>query len=472
MRPAVAVELSERWLKILVGKPSVRGTQASQCLVKPIQGLADEQVTQVVSATLKELKLKPRSVMLCLPRNLVTVRNLHLPSQEPKEIAQMIDLNIVRMVPYRKEEVVSSYRLLGVDDIGYAKVMLAIVHREMIKRHVGVLEAAGLSVERVTLSSSEVWRWAVTRQADDLTPDDLLLVIDVDAAFTDFLLCSRQELFFSRSIAIDAEQLAEEAGLARLLNEVNQSLEIFQNEEMNRRPTKALVGGADAVVAMVERAAQEDLKLPVKRLPGPLAPATKSAGPASGPLAMCSLSATAQLLSSGPHDMSFVLPEIQIRQSLREKARELFLAGSLGIYLLTLVVGFFLSRLYHQQTYLRQLHERNGAIEQEIGDLVNQSRRIEVVKNYLTGRELPLRYLAELQKLIPDEVALDFMSVDEQQRGVIRGQARQLSDVFKLITALENSRFIEQVDTKYTRRKKVRDHEVTEFELSLKVHLG
>lgn len=460
----MAVEIGERWLKLMAGRP-----ESPQCLLRPIQGLTDEQITETLTSALKELKVKARPVALCLPRNLVTVRNLHLPSQDPKEIAQMIDLNIVRMVPYRKQEILSNYRLLGVDDIGYSKIMLAIVHRELVKRHVGILEAAGLSLERVALSSHGAWQWAMARQGSAMAEEDLALLLDADGAFTDFLLCSRTQLFFSRSLAIEVDQLTDEASVARLLNEINQSLEIFQNEEMNRRPTTILIAGAEAALPMVEGAIRDGLNLPVTRVAGPVA---KSGPESAGPLRGCSVSALAHLLSGdSAQELGFVLPEIQIRQSLKEKARELVLVGSLGISVLTVLMGFFMSRLYHQQTYLRHLQERKAVIGQEIGDLVSQSRRIEVVKSYLTGRELPLRYLAELQKLIPGEVAVDYLSVDEQQRGLLRGQARQLSDVFKLITSLENSRYIEQVDTKYTRRKKVRETEVTEFELTMKVRL-
>lgn len=470
MRPAVVVEISERWLKLIVGRPAAR--QAVHGVAKPIQGLSDAQITQAVGGALRELKLKVRQVTVCLPRNLVTVRNLHLPSQEPAEIAQMIDLNVVRMVPYRKEEVVSNYRLLGVDEIGYSKVMLAIVHRELVKRYVSILEGAGLSVERISLSSHSAWRRLMAHQASAVGPSELVLLLEIDAAFTDCLLCSRDQLYFSRNLAIEAEQLTEAAGLTRLVSEVNQSLEIFQNEEMNRRPVKVFVSGAEAAVPLVARAVGEDLKIPVVKVAGPLPrPEAGSPGAPAVPAA-CSMSAPAQLLLSEPrHEMGFILPEIQIRQFLKEKMRELVLAGSLTIFLLAAVAGFFLSRLYHQQAYLWQLQNRNAAIKHEIGDLVAQSRRIELVKSYLTARELPLRYLAELQHLIPAEVVIDFLGVDEQQRGVVRGQATQLSDVFKLITALENSRYLEQVDAKYTRRKKVHDKEVTEFELTLKVHL-
>ena len=82
-----------------------------------------------------------------------------------------------------------------------------------------------------------------------------------------------------------------------------------------------------------------------------------------------------------------------------------------------------------------------------------------------------MRYLAELQRLVPEEITIDFLSVDEQQRGVIRGQAIRLSDVFKFITTLEHSTSVDGVEAKYTRRKKARDKDVTEFELTLRAHL-
>ena len=473
MRAPVTVEISERWVKIVAVKPSVRQPQLVACLAKPIAGFSDEQITQTIARTFRELRLKARPLTVCLPRNLVTVRNLHLPSQNSTEITQMIDLNIVRMVPYRKEEVVSSYRLLGVDESGYAKVMLAIVHRDLIKRHVNILTAAGLSVERILLSSHGAWQWTVGHHKADLAAQELGLLLDVDATFTDLILFSREHLFFSRSIAIEADQLTEEATVSKLLTEVNQSLEIFQNEEMSTRPVRVFLSGAGVGGLAVERAISQDLKLPVVTVGSP--PTVLGKGRLADltePPPDLSLVAAAQLATDEhPRPLSFLLPEIQIKQSLQEKTRELVLLGSLSVYLLTLLTGLFMSRLYHQQAYLRNLKTRNAAIGQEIGDLLVQSKRVEVVKECLAARELPMRYLAELQRLVPKEIAIDFLSVDDQQRGVLRGQALQLSEVFKFITTLEHSRYIDQVQAKYTRRKKSREKEVTEFELALQLHL-
>jgi len=469
MRPPVAVEISERWLKVVVAKPATRPPRLLACVVKPIAGFSDGQITQTVQQVVRELKLKARPVTVSFPRCLVTLRNLHLPSQDPREIAQMIDLNVTRMVPYRKEEVVSSYRLLGADDIGYTKVMLAIVHRDLVKRQAGILESAGLSIERILLSSHGVWQWAAARHKSEMTAQELFLLVDADATFLDCIICSREQALFSRSIALQADQPVREEGMSKLIGEVSQSLEVFQSEETNKRPIKAFLSGAAGSLEPLKQAIGRDLKLPVVSVSPPsiLPPKGKGARPAEPPPTV-SLTAVAELATDqGEQLMSFVLPEMQIKQSLRQKTRELVLLGSLSASLVTLLIGIGMSRVYRHQAYLSQLQARNAAITQEIGELVTQSKRLELIKESLRLRGLPLRYLAELQQLVPQDIALEFVSVDERQRGVIRGQALQLSHVFAFISTLEQSASVEHVETKYTRRKRSRDKDTTEFELAL-----
>lgn len=469
MRPPVAVEISERWLKVVVAKPAARPPRLLACVVKPIAGFGDGQITQTVKQVVRELKLKARPVTVSLPRHLVTLRNLHLPSQDPREIAQMIELNVTRMVPYRKEEVVSSYRLLGADEIGYTKVMLAIVHRDLVKRQVTILESAGLSLERILLSSHGVWQWAVLHHKSEMTAQELVLLVDVDATFLDCIICSREHALFSRSIALQPDQLTQTEGLSKLMGEVSQSLEVFQSEEINKRPVKVLLSGARASLDAFEQTMGRELNLPVIRVAPPsVLPPRGTPAPAQELSPALSVTAVTELTTDQSEQaLSFVLPEMQIKQSLRQKTRELILLGSLSAYLVTVLIGIGMSRLYRHQAYLKQLQARNAAITQEIGELVTQSKRLDVIKDSLRLRELPLRYLVELQRLIPQDIALEFLSVDEHQRGVIRGQALQLSHVFAFISTLEQSAYVDHVETKYTRRKRARDKDTTEFELAL-----
>ncbi|MBI3020840.1 MAG: pilus assembly protein PilM [Candidatus Omnitrophica bacterium] len=473
MKALVAVEISERWLKVVVAKPSAKPPELLNCLVRPLSGLTDEQTTQTLAVAFRDLKVRPRPLIVCLPRNLVTVRNLHLPSQDPREIGQMIDLNIVRMVPYQKEEVLSSYQVLDVDEAGYSRVLLAIVHQEIVRRQVNLLRVAGLSADRILLGSYALRDWVVSRHKQVLKSQGLHLLLDVDAGFTDLVLFSRDHLYFSRTIAIEPNQLTEEAGRSRLRTETEQALEIFQNEEMNARPATVFLSGAVGSGEAIKRTLEEALRIPTVVVQSPLASLGKDRVLITQDIpSEVSLTAVMELgIEEGPKRLAFLLPELQIRQALKERTRDFVLLGSLGVYLLTIVGGILTIRPYHQQAYLQTLQARNQMLRQELGDLTATAHRVELIKDYLNVRELPLRYLTELQRIVPDEITVDFLSVDEQHKGIIRGKAVQLSDVFRFVTSLENSKYVDHVEPKSTRKKRLREQDVTEFELALQVHL-
>ena len=80
-------------------------------------------------------------------------------------------------------------------------------------------------------------------------------------------------------------------------------------------------------------------------------------------------------------------------------------------------------------------------------------------------RRLPLLFISELQKVIPDEISVDYLSLDEANKVTLRGQATQLSNVFKFVSTLEQSKYFKDVGTKYTRTKKVKDKEINNFEI-------
>jgi Fimbrial assembly protein (PilN) len=108
-------------------------------------------------------------------------------------------------------------------------------------------------------------------------------------------------------------------------------------------------------------------------------------------------------------------------------------------------------------------------IEADVGELIGQSKKIEFIKAFIYTRKLPLALLYELQRIVPKEIAVNFISIDELNNVILRGQGVQLSDVFKFVTTLEGSIYFDGVSTKYTRTKKVKDRELTDFEIDFKI---
>ena len=110
--------------------------------------------------------------------------------------------------------------------------------------------------------------------------------------------------------------------------------------------------------------------------------------------------------------------------------------------------------------------QENSQINKEMGDLLSQYKKTDFVRNYLYHRKLPLAFISELQKITPAQIAINSISMDEFGKVSLRGQGVQLSDVFRYVSVIESSKYFKDVTTKYTRSKKVKDKEITDFEVS------
>ena len=471
MKAPVAIEISERYLKLAAGEFFVRQRNVSDCVVRPIWGLDDKKITETIAGVLKGLKVTPKPLIVSMPRNQVTVRNLHLPSRDKKEIEQMLQLHIGRIVPYKKEEIVFNYLLLGTDEMDYTKVVLAIVHRDIIKRQLKILEAADLSVDMIYLSSYGVREWILDTQKSEINPSDSYLILDVDSGFTDFIIFNREHLLFNRSITIEAKKDAGQPENTKLIGEARQSLVIFHNEESNKRPAKAFLCGA-ALSAGLAKMVEEELEIPAKYVPAPHLQEVSKAKKWDIP-PDASVTAVFQLaLEDNDKRISFSMPEMQIRRSLKDRTKELTILGTLVIYFLTIMMLFFWGRFYNHQTYLKMLSKNNKLIEKDVGSLLEDYKRIEFIKDFLSRRKLALVFVSELQKIIPQQIAVSFLNIDESNKVTLRGEGAQLSDVFKFITTLDNSKYFKDTSTRYTRTKKISDREVTNFEIVFQFTAG
>jgi len=170
--------------------------------------------------------------------------------------------------------------------------------------------------------------------------------------------------------------------------------------------------------------------------------------------------------------LSFALPEMVVKKTLKEKTRDLTMLGILLFYIFTITMAFFLGGQYNRQSYLKRLMQRNKLIELEIGNLVDQYKKIGFVRNFVYDRKVPLLALNEIGKLVPAEIVINYTSIEKGDMVTLRGQGAKLSDVFKFVTTLENSKYFQEVSTKYTRTKKVKDREVTDFEITFTIALS
>lgn len=457
------IEITPQWLKLVSAKPSLSGVEIVNLSVESVASLDPEGLTQELSALIKKLKFTPYPLIVSFPRNLVTMRNLHLPSTDPKEIESIIELHMGRQVPYPKEEIVGSYQILGTDDTGYSKVLLAITQREALRQVFNVLNNVGLFPEKVELSSQGVLSWLLVNQDVHLDSGKFYTLLDIDFSFTDFMIVDKDNLLFSRSIACGAKQIAiEEIRQTKFISELKQSLVIFQSEEINIKPAKIFISGATDDISGLITLLEKELDVPVQ--------VVKSDAKIPKNVSISAVSGLA--MDTHRKRINFILPEVQIRRALKERSRELVLLGSLLMFILVVVSGIFLERMYNRAGYLKLLDRKFQEVGEDVTTLDMMTRKTEIIKERLNARTLSVSCLYQIHQLIPPEIVVKMITIEADDKVTLRGQTQAMSDVFKFITTLEKSGYFKDIQTKYTTKKRIAEKEISEFELVCPIVLG
>ena len=88
MRTKVVIEVLERWLKVSIGH---------KVAVAPLVNVEPGSIFTALNSIFKQNgSPKDLDVSIVLSRNKITVRRVDLPSQDSKEIEQMLGLYLIR----------------------------------------------------------------------------------------------------------------------------------------------------------------------------------------------------------------------------------------------------------------------------------------------------------------------------------------------------------------------------------------
>lgn len=401
----------------------------------------DEAQSEMLADVVEAEGFSRRGVIGCLPRQVVNLRMLDLPSTDPAEIGGMVDLQFGKQVPYSRDEVVADYRVLGSPREGYTRVMLVVVQRGVLRERFSLFEDAGLDVTQIVVSSEAVVDWM---QAAGIQQEGAgaVVVLDIDAAGTDVVVVSDGALQFTRGIQIGAEQLAAGSGAGELAGEVSQAIEICRGDLPDLEISRVvLTGAAPADGGLADRLG-EQLGVPVERVGAEsvLEPGTGGADPST---AAQTVSLTALIgVAAGSRDRGMKLfpDSVCMRRRLIDRARGLTLFGLLVIGLL--FVGSLHATLKYsvRKQRLDRLTDQVKHTQPIVQRVLNMQEVMRVVGKRRDARFSALNILGEIRQVQTEDVVLDKVDVDIARGQIlVSGAGLSRRDIRTLVNNLEQS---------------------------------
>ncbi len=457
MRTRIVIEVLERWLKVIVGR---------KVAVEPLANLEPGSISLAINSILKQNKCgKDLDASVVLSRNKITVRRVDLPSQDLKEIEQMLGLYLIRQIPYHKEEVFWAYQNLGFDGVSNSHLILAVALKNVFKNIVSSFVPVNILPESIFMSSQGLVHYVADAAKNKIALPGSYMILDIDVNYSDLVLVHNQKLGSSVVIPQGAEQLKNPLEKEKFGAELKQAIVALNNEIPEARCEKLfLTGAASSQLEFVESILNSNFNLKAQYL------STKEYDNflASG-LKNISLSAILGFsVQAAKDDLKFILPEIQIKKDMKFKVQQLMILGVGLIYILIMLGGIALVRLAQQQSYASDLKNRVISLRKDAKELEDITSKLKIARQYMDAKTSALTYLNGLNRLCPDNIVITNYNWELSKAFTIRGYARAIPDILDFANTLSNSETFKGAQNRYTRRRKLKDKDVIDFEIFVK----
>ncbi|MCX7661287.1 MAG: hypothetical protein N2Z79_01215, partial [Candidatus Omnitrophica bacterium] len=123
----VAIDLYANTLKLLHLKNYPDRREIKNLKIQNIASLPDEDIFKIIDNFLLETQAKKPYIIGVIPSYLVITKNIEIPSIDPKEIREIVNLQAARHTPYSHEEIAVDFINLGSFKRNYTQIILLIV---------------------------------------------------------------------------------------------------------------------------------------------------------------------------------------------------------------------------------------------------------------------------------------------------------------------------------------------------------
>ncbi|MFH1578370.1 MAG: pilus assembly protein PilM [Candidatus Omnitrophota bacterium] len=466
VRDLIAIDLSSRDLKIAHLIFSRQKKEIRNLALHKIENLSEDEIAQIIKELTKGLPLAKSHIVVAIPSFLTITKNIEIPSRDPNEIKEIINLQASRHTPYSREEIIIDYINIGVHKQNYTKVLLVIATRTVIRRQLEILTKAGLNIERMAFAPEGIGH-IISRNLK-LAQDVPANIIHITETFTDFMVILKSKVIFVRNIPIGLSHLSSEREKyePKFIEEAKKSLEAYSSEDIGKAPTRFFLTGAVDDNKFLVEILNTNLGVTIETLSYfdyfSIAPKVAKTDLFKNKQ-VSFLDSIAPLFAYDETMLDLVPEEIKLERVITQRGREVIKAGILVMAAFVLVYCLLLVKIYVRSSYLKDLSVRYSSIHMDAEKLKSTFSKNQIIKDCLASRGYPLEVLVAVYDALSLDVEIGYLKFETDKAFAIEGRADSMSAVFSFVDRLTESPYFEKVETRYTRQKRVGEKDLADF---------
>lgn len=462
------VEITDTHIKFLQAKMARGLPTISACALRPLNNYTNEEIITNLIEMSRSMTINPEQFIAVVPRRLIILKQLRLPSLDETEIKKMVGLQLVNQIPYPLEDIIYEYSILEKESSGYTQLLVIIVHKEVSERYLKIFEKVGVHPGKLTLSSLGIlgW-WNYQEQKTKSDPKQVVTLIHIDHAHTEICFCCQKNLLFSRSINYGTKDLKGDNFIG-LLTQIELSLRAYEKENMGPVMGKMVILSPVNETQVLKEKLESKFKIPVtEQSAAENIVSQKNVNLAQVQEQGVSLAIDMGFLFLEPEKLINLLPsEVHDTKKIKYKRQQwikfiflFFLTAALSVSILGVE--------YYQK--LKQGQVLQEKIQSQKPELARAQKIIEFMNLFeekLKGRVFIADLIEELYLLVPSDIAFRSLQMDERGFLTIQGYAETAGSVNNFQENLLKSAMFKEVSLQFATKRKIFNMEVTDFKIT------
>lgn len=459
------LSVEERWIKLLQWTGRGARRNITTLLAHPIDGMSDEEVLSWLKEAALVQPIDSTAVLIANPTHLTTARLFTLPSTDPTEIREIVELQAEKHTPYAKEEILSDFRVVETDPSGYSRVLLIISHQDVVYRSLRLIEGIGWPLERVGFELEGLVNWFQMRR-EAASPDGTL-VAELDSDTTTLVIFQKIKPYFHRSLALGAAQLLSDSAekFGRWVAEFQRSLETFEAEGFNVSVSRVVLTGLAGQIPGLAEKIQQGLNLPTSVVsPFEQCPLTEKALKESEAETRVSFAGLLGL-ALRPSEVDLTPKALRLHRTFEVRSKALVGVGCQLIAGLLLFSCLIIGKAYKNERYHEQLMKKYQEVAKEAQLLEAFMDQLHLVQGWLDSGGQLLESVAYLAQHTPSTIRWSSLHFTKDGQIILKGSSEQMPKVFDFVAAIEKSPLFSKVEARHVAKKKDSSQDLTEFEI-------
>lgn len=354
-------------------------------------------------------------VFAILPRQEATLRFVTLPATDPAEIAAMVRLGVGEWAPYPPEQLEVRHQILARLDTGESRVLVALVHREVIARHVQPIRDAGLELAGLFLSTE-----CLQAASGPSEQPDANAVLSLGEQGLELLVLRDGQPAFSRGVHHTGHwDPASEPDRHALVHELRDAFAAW------RRDAEGDSALASLSVAQVNGPAEAWMDLLHEVVPAECVPAPRQRTRSGEPVPLAALGAARLAAGERAAQLDF-LPDAlhRARAFSRSLQRARGVAAALLVLVLVLLLAFG-QAVWQRVALIRELREQARAVAPDVEEITAKRRALDAIAHQVDQGGNVLELIGAVSEAAPAEgLTITRMAYDREAGLDIWGRAR------------------------------------------------